>query len=107
MNELRHKPDTRPAAERAQSLNRELGGTMHPVLARSFGGLPPRYYVRQFLFGLFFPVPLLLASTHGKGLLALPAHLQVILTLDTPLYPYSRFAPHRPEKTDGPSEALT
>jgi hypothetical protein len=64
---------------------------MHPVLARSFGGLPPRYYVRQLLFGLFFPVFLLLASTHGKGLLALPVHLQVILALDTLLYPYSRF----------------
>jgi hypothetical protein len=65
---------------------------MHPVLARSFGGLPPGYYVRQFLFGLFFPVFLLLASTHGKGLLALSVHLQVTLALDTLLYPYSRFA---------------
>ncbi|CAE6794759.1 hypothetical protein R75465_04665 [Paraburkholderia aspalathi] len=64
---------------------------MHPVLVKSFGGLPPRYYVRQFLFGLFFPAFLLFASTHGKGLLALPVHLQVILALDTLLYPYSRF----------------
>lgn len=64
---------------------------MHPVLMRSFSGLPPRYCVRQFLFGLFFPGFLLLASTHGKGLLALPVHLQVIIALDTLLYPYSRF----------------
>lgn len=64
---------------------------MHPVLARSFGGLPPGYYIRQFLFGLFFPVFLLLASTHGKAVLALPSHLQMILALDTLLYPYSRF----------------
>lgn len=64
---------------------------MHPVLARSFGGLPPGYYVRQLLFGRVFPVFLLLASTHGKGLLGLPVHLQVTLALDTLLYPYSRF----------------
>lgn len=64
---------------------------MHPVLARSFGGLPPGYYVRQLLFGLFFPVFLFLSSTHGKAVLALPLHLQVILALDTLLYPYSRF----------------
>ncbi|RKE26123.1 hypothetical protein B0G76_7726 [Paraburkholderia sp. BL23I1N1] len=64
---------------------------MHAVLARSFGGLSPRYYVRQFLFGLFFPVFLLLVSTHGKGLLALPVHLQVVIAVDTLLYPYSRF----------------
>jgi hypothetical protein len=64
---------------------------MHPVLAKSFGGLPPRYYVRQFLFGLFFPVILFLTSTHGKALLALPVHLQVILAINTLLYPYSRF----------------
>ncbi|MGN8138237.1 hypothetical protein ACTJLC_26400 [Paraburkholderia sp. 22099] len=64
---------------------------MHPVLVRSFGGLPPRHYVRQLLFSLFFPGFLLLASTHGKGLLALPVHLQVILALDTLLYPYSRY----------------
>ncbi|CAG4920881.1 hypothetical protein [Paraburkholderia gardini] len=64
---------------------------MHPVLVRSFGSLPPRYYVRQFLFSLFFPGFLLLASTHGKGLLSLPLHLQVIIALNTLLYPYSRF----------------
>lgn len=64
---------------------------MHPVLARSVGGLPPGYYVRQFLFGLLFPVVLFLFSTHGKAVLALPLHLQVILALDTLLYPYSRF----------------
>ncbi|MBR8393949.1 hypothetical protein KDX11_31925 [Burkholderia cenocepacia] len=64
---------------------------MHPVLAKSFGGLPPGYYVRQFLFGLCFPVLLFLASTHGKALLALPVHLQVILVINTLLYPYSRF----------------
>ncbi|WP_343675915.1 hypothetical protein [Paraburkholderia heleia] len=64
---------------------------MHPVLAKSFGGLPPGYYVRQFLFGLCFPVILFITSTHGKALLSLPVHLQVILTINAFLYPYSRF----------------
>ncbi|WP_343675190.1 hypothetical protein [Paraburkholderia heleia] len=62
---------------------------MHPVLERSFGGLSPRYYVRQFLFGL--ALFLFLAVRHGKMLLALPVHLQMILVLNAPLYPYSRF----------------
>lgn len=64
---------------------------MHPVLARSFGGLPPGYYIRQFLFGLLFPAVLFLSSTRGKAVLALPVHLQAILALDTLLYPYARF----------------
>lgn len=28
---------------------------MHPVIAKTFGGLSSQYYFRQFLFGLAFP----------------------------------------------------
>jgi hypothetical protein len=62
---------------------------MHSVLARSFGGLAPRYYIRQLLFGLFFPVFLLLM--HGKGVFALPVQVEVFIAVNTLLYPYSRF----------------
>lgn len=62
---------------------------MYPVLERSFGGLSPRYYVRQFLFGLV--LFLFVALRHGKMMLAMPVHLQVIFALNALLYPYSRF----------------
>lgn len=60
---------------------------MHPVLAKTFGGLSASYYTRQFLFGLIFPVITYFAS-QGK-----PVHLSMILTVivNTLLYPYSRF----------------
>ncbi|MGW8342467.1 hypothetical protein Xkhy_14485 [Xanthomonas axonopodis pv. khayae] len=38
---------------------------MHPVIAKTFGGLSGQYYVRQFLFGLIFPALILFALSHG------------------------------------------
>ena len=60
---------------------------MHPVLAKTFGGLSASYYARHFLFGLIFPLITYFAS-QGK-----PVHLPMLLTVavNTLLYPYSRF----------------
>lgn len=79
-------PETLRAETNAK---RNTENVMHPVLVRSFGGLSLRYYVRQLLLGLFFPV--FFALKHGAMLLALPVHLQVVLVFNTLLYSYSRF----------------
>lgn len=64
---------------------------MHPVIAKTFGGLSPHYYFRQFLFGLIFPALtyfMLSRNTHHH-----PVSLMLIgmLLINTLLYPYSRF----------------
>lgn len=62
---------------------------MHPVIRKTFGGLSVAYYVRQFIFGLLFPVFIFIMTNDGKH----PLHLPMILMLvvNTLLYPYSRF----------------
>lgn len=62
---------------------------MHPVIAKTFGGLSPQYYFRQFVFGLIFSAFIFYIATHaGKniqyGILAFAA-------INTLLYPYARF----------------
>lgn len=63
--------------------------SMHPVIAKTFGGLSASYYIRQFVFGLAFPVfAYLMVSQTNK-----PLHLPMLLMMvvNTLLYPYSRF----------------
>lgn len=62
---------------------------MHPVLAKTFGGLSASYYIRHFVFGLGFLAFILLITSQGKHSL----HFDTILMLvvNTLLYPYSRF----------------
>ena len=64
---------------------------MHPILAKTFGGLSTQYYVRQFLFGLIFPALMLFAMTHSKTPHPLSFSVIATLALNTFLYPYSRF----------------
>lgn len=64
---------------------------MHPVLAKTFGGLSREYYLRHFLFGLIFPILIIWASVSGP-----PPHELTVATIgfcvvNTILYPYSRF----------------
>jgi hypothetical protein len=38
---------------------------MHPIIAKTLGGLSREYYLRQFVFGLIFPAITVFAFTHG------------------------------------------
>lgn len=62
---------------------------MHTVIAKTFGGLSPQYYFRQFLFGLIFPAFVFFMTTQGPH----PISISMIslLVVNTFLYPYSRF----------------
>jgi len=62
---------------------------MHPVIVKTFGGLPTSYYLRQFVFGLAFPIFIYLMTSQGGH----PIHplVMVMMVLNTLLYPYSRF----------------
>jgi hypothetical protein len=64
---------------------------MHSVIAKTFGGLSASCYARHFIFGLAFPVfvLLMLSQTQDSHLLHAPTLL--ILVVNTLLYPYSRF----------------
>lgn len=62
---------------------------MHPVIAKTFGGLTPQYYLRHFFFGsavAAFILFVLFKDPH-------PTQLGVIawVVVNTFLYPYSRF----------------
>ncbi|WP_375058468.1 hypothetical protein [Zobellella sp. DQSA1] len=63
---------------------------MHPIIAKTFGGLSMAYYVRQFIFGLIFPaIMIFMGFNSGAGVSAGMIALMVVSSL---LYPYSRFA---------------
>lgn len=62
---------------------------MHPLIAKTFGGLTPQYYFRQFVFGLVFPVFILLMASNSTQ----PIKIGMIafMVVNSILYPYSRF----------------
>ncbi|MBW8832737.1 MAG: hypothetical protein JF606_25735 [Burkholderiales bacterium] len=62
---------------------------MHPAIAKTFGGLSPQYYFRQFVFGLIFPAFMYFMVSHSPH----PVHFAMIalIVVNTLLYPYSRF----------------
>ncbi len=62
---------------------------MHPIIARSFGGLSRSYYIRQFLFGLVFPV-FIFAMVLSRGGMP-PLQMAIFCALNSLLYPYARF----------------
>nr|WP_315401304.1 hypothetical protein [uncultured Duganella sp.] len=64
---------------------------MHPVIAKTFGGLSTAYYVRQFIFGLIFPIFIYLVMSSGDGKHALHMPMLLVFAVNTLLYPYSRF----------------
>jgi hypothetical protein len=66
---------------------------MHPVFAKTFGGLSPRYYFRQFAFGLL--VPAFVYLMQSKSAHAMSIGMVVMLLVNTLLYPYSRFVYER------------
>ena len=62
---------------------------MHPIIKKTFGGLLPEYYFRQFLFGLIFPAFLYFMTTKSPH--PIPIFAVAIIVANTLLYPYSRF----------------
>ncbi|MDT4290519.1 hypothetical protein RO575_13205 [Methylomonas sp. MO1] len=64
---------------------------MHPVIAKTFGGLTRQYYFRQFVFGLIFPALIIYASSQSPTHNALKAEAIAFFAINTVLYPYSRF----------------
>jgi hypothetical protein len=63
--------------------------SMHPIIAKTFGGLSTSYYIRQLLFGLVFPVFMYVIMNQGSQPLHLP--MLLVMVVNTLLYPYSRF----------------
>jgi len=65
---------------------------MHPVLAKTLGGLSRAYYFRQFVFGMaLFALMLVLGSKFGEDWGAIPLSVLMVFAVYTVLYPYSRF----------------
>ncbi len=63
---------------------------MHPIIHKTFGGLSPQYYLRQFFFGLLMCGFVVFVSSHeGNSPLRLP--MIAMLVVNTLLYPYARF----------------
>jgi hypothetical protein len=66
---------------------------VHPVIARTFGGLSSQYYFRNFVFGLIYPALFWFAlsrSHQPKPVFAMIITI-VVVAVNTLLYPYSRF----------------
>ena len=62
---------------------------MHPVLAKTFGGLTTQYYFRQLAFGLVFPAFIYFMTSKGAN--PLQINMIIFMGVSTFLYPYSRF----------------
>jgi hypothetical protein len=62
---------------------------MHPVIAKTFGGLPSQAYIRHLLLCLPFPSLMLVWSSRAPA--GVPAAFVLYLIASTLLYPYSRF----------------
>jgi len=64
---------------------------MHPILAKTLGGLSRAYYFRHFIFGLALFALFVVVPLAGKDGSAMPFSSLVFFLLCTVLYPYSRF----------------
>ncbi len=64
---------------------------MHPVFTKTFGGLSASYYFRNFFFGMLISLFVLGTLNAGSRPVGTPALLLVMLSVNTLLYPYSRF----------------
>jgi hypothetical protein len=64
---------------------------MHPVIAKTFGGLSAPYYFRHLLFGSFFLLPPLFMIIKGGLSFGFPLLILLAAIGNTLLYPYSRY----------------
>ncbi len=60
-------------------------------LSKMFGGLERSYYIREFLFGLIFAIPLILLVNLYEDSLEIRAVMTIISIIFNFLYPYSSF----------------
>jgi len=68
---------------------------MHPVIAKTFGGLPALYYIRQFPFGFVTPALIVFVRSQITKSPPMGFGLCIIFAVNTLLYPYSRFVYER------------
>jgi len=61
---------------------------MNSFFSKTFGGLLPSYYLRHWLFGLIFTLPLLYLAIGDQSA---PFFIIPLCLVNTFLYPYSRF----------------
>ncbi len=64
---------------------------MHPVFAKTFGGLSPQYYFRQLFFSLVLLLMCYLVLKQAPG----QTFMIAFFVINTFLYPYSRFVYER------------
>lgn len=64
---------------------------MHPIIAKTFGGLSAQYYIRQLLFGLIFPALIYFMATQASSPQPMSMSMIAFLIINSVLYPYSRF----------------
>lgn len=62
---------------------------MHPVIAKTLGGLKPQYYFRQLFFGLGLAAIFLIMPVRGGQ--SIPVGVGAFVVVSAILYPYSRF----------------
>jgi len=62
---------------------------MHPIIQKTLGGLSLQYYFRQFIFGLAIAALIFFMTTQGGR--PMPLGVLFLITVNTLLYPYSRF----------------
>ena len=64
---------------------------MNQILSKTFGGLSKEYYFRQLFFALLFPAFFYFMATSSPKEMATPYAMIAMFSLNTLLYPYSRF----------------
>jgi hypothetical protein len=62
---------------------------MHPVIAKTFGGLSTKYYFRQFVFGAAITAIVFFMASQGTQ--PIKISMLLFMAVSTILYPYSRF----------------
>ncbi|MGO3891371.1 MAG: hypothetical protein ACTJHW_10370 [Paenalcaligenes sp.] len=63
---------------------------MHPLLRKTFGGLTPSYYIRNFIFGMIFLVMMIVMMVNSPKE-SMSFGIIVFAVINTLLYPYARF----------------
>ncbi|MDR2212258.1 MAG: hypothetical protein LBE21_01335 [Pseudomonadales bacterium] len=64
---------------------------MSSVFTKTLGGLSPRYYLRQFAFGLMLSALLIYLLRRGPEPLSLDLSIYALIGMNTLLYPYARY----------------
>lgn len=63
---------------------------MHPIILKTFGGMPIEQYFRHFFFGALVALAMFASQSHSPS--TTPAGMIVFIVINTIIYPYSRYA---------------